>query len=323
VIHRDGWYYYTHTTGRNITIWRTRSIADLATAESRVVWTPPASGPYSKNIWAPELHQLDGKWYVYFAADDGHNRNHRLYVLECASSDPLNCEWRWKTKLATPGDRWSIDGSILEHRGRRYLLWSGWEGNENGRQDLYIARLQNPWTVEGSRVRISKPELDWERHGAIPRPGPDDKPHVYVNEGPQPLVRNGRVFVIYSASGCWTDEYGLGMIHAEAGADLMNAASWRKHPNPVFKSGSKIKGTFAAGHNSFFRSPDGTQDWILYHANPGAGQGCGSKRSPRAQPFTWTAEGFPDFGAPVPAGAVLRVPSDAQQARPAAASPGR
>lgn len=125
VIHRDGWYFYTHTTGRNITLWRTRSIAELGSAESRVLWTPPVTGPYSKSIWAPELHHLDGKWYVYFAADDGRNRNHRLYLLECTSKDPFGGEWRWKAKLETPEDRWSLDGTIFEHGGRRYLLWSG------------------------------------------------------------------------------------------------------------------------------------------------------------------------------------------------------
>jgi GH43 family beta-xylosidase len=308
-IHKDGWYYYTHTTGRNITLFRTRSLAGLGEAERKVVWTPPAAGPYSKQIWAPELHSLEGKWYVYFAADDGRNRNHRLFVLENVSPDPLEGDWIFKGKLATPEDRWSIDGTVFEHRGRRYLLWSGWEGTENGRQDLFISRLKNPWTVEGPRVRISTPTFAWEKVGDIPKPGLDDKPHVDVNEGPQPLVRGDRVFVIYSASGCWTDDYALGMIFAKADSDLLKATSWTKHPEPVFKA-TGAGGAYAAGHNSFFKSPDGTEDWILYHANSKPGQGCGGQRSPRAQRFTWTAEGMPDFGSPVPLGTALAVPSD-------------
>ena len=179
--------------------------------------------------------------------------------------------------------------------------------------------MNNPWTVEGPRVRISRPEQEWERHGKIARPGPDDKPEVYVNEGPQALVRNGRVFVIYSASGCWTDEYALGMLQADADANLLDAAAWRKHEGPVFRAGSDVAGAFAAGHNSFFRSPDGTEDWILYHANQAAGQGCGSRRSPRAQRFTWTADGLPDFGSPVAAGVALQVPSEGRKVRAAPA----
>lgn len=310
-IWKDGWHYYTNSTGRNVTLWKTRSLADLASAEKRIVWTPPPGMPYSRDVWAPELHHLDGSWYVYFAADDGRNRNHRLYVLENRAADPLEGDWAFKGKVSTPDDHWAIDGSVFQVRGVTYLVWSGWEGDENGRQDLYIARLRNPWTTEGNRVRIGTPEFAWERSGFIARPGPDDKPNVYVNEGPQPLIHGNRVFIVYSGSGCWTDAYALGMIYADLGSDLLDAASWRKLPEPVFSAArAKTPGVFAAGHNSFFRSPDGTEDWILYHANSAPGQGCGRNRSPRAQRFTWTADGFPDFGKPVEAKTSLAAPSE-------------
>lgn len=310
-IYKDGWYYYTHTTGRNLTLWKARSLAELGQAESRVVWEPPAGTAYSKDIWAPELHFLKGKWYLYFAADDGRNRNHRLYVLENPSRDPLQGTWTMKGKLATPEDRWAIDGSVFEHRGKLYLVWSGWEGMENGQQNIYLARLKNPWTTKGTRVPISMPTYAWEKVGDIAKPGPDDKPHINVNEGPQALVRGNRVFIVYSASGCWTEEYALGMVYADARTDLLQARSWRKHPEPVFKAaGSPATGVYAAGHNSFFKSPDGKQDWILYHANSAPNQGCGQRRSPRAQPFGWTPAGFPDFGTPVSAGVPLAAPSE-------------
>ena len=313
-IYKDGWYYYTHTTGRNITLYRARSIAELGPAERKIVWEPPRGLPYSEHVWAPELHFLSGKWYVYFAADDGRNRNHRLWVIENPSRDPLEGEWTMRGQLKTPDDRWAIDGDVFEHRGKMYLLWSGWEGAENGRQDIYIASMKNPWTVVGERVRISMPELEWERYGDIARPGPDDKPQVYVNEGPQALIHGDRVFVVYSASGCWTDHYVLGMLYADARADLLDARLWTKNPKPVFEA-LGVKGTFGAGHNSFFKSPDGTEDWILYHANSAPGQGCGRFRSPRAQRFGWTADGMPDFGEPVAAGVELAVPSEAAGAR--------
>src|SRR5437868_4861619 len=89
IIYRDGFYYYMNSTGSNLTIWKTRSVADLHNAEKRVVWTPPSSGAYSHDIWAPELHFLKNAWYIYFAADDGKNPTHRIWVLENKSSDPL------------------------------------------------------------------------------------------------------------------------------------------------------------------------------------------------------------------------------------------
>ncbi len=307
-IYKNGWYYYTNTTGRNITIWKTKSIATLATAEKKVVWTPPGTGPYSKEIWAPEIHFLQGKWYVYFAADSGHNIDHRLWVLENTSADPLQGEWIMKGKLETPDGKWAIDGSVFENKGQMYLIWSGWEGDTNGQQNIYIAKMKNPWTTEGQRVLLSAPTYDWEKNGKISN-DPTGVTQVNVNEGPEVLKHGNKLFLIYSASGCWTDFYALGMSSATDDKDLMNPASWVKHPQPVFKQLPE-NGVYAPGHNCFFTSPNGKEDWILYHANSKPGQGCGGHRSPRAQKFTWNADGTPNFGVPLPACIELDVPSE-------------
>jgi GH43 family beta-xylosidase len=306
-IYKNGYYYYTNTTGRNITVWKTKSIATLKTAEKKVVFTPPGKGPYSKEIWAPEIHFLRGKWYIYFAADSGRNVDHRLWVLENSAADPLEGEWIMKGKLTTPGDKWTIDGTVFEHKGQLYLLWSGWEAATNGRQDIYIANMRDPWTVSGERVRLSKPELDWEKHGDLKNP--NDVPHVDVNEGPQILENKNKLFLIYSASGCWTDYYALGMLSVDADANLLDSSAWKKHSQPVFKQNPQQR-VFAPGHNSFFKSPDGNENWILYHANDEPGQGCGRFRSPRAQPFSWKEDGSPDFGEPVSTGTLLNIPSE-------------
>ncbi len=308
VTFRNGFYYYMNTTGRNLTIWKTHSIADLGRAEKKVIWTPPATGPYSRDIWAPELHYLDGKWYVYFAADAGTNQTHRMWVLENPSPDPLEGAWTLKGKIADRTDKWAIDGSVFENRHKLYLIWSGWEGDENGVQSIYIARLKNPWTVAGKRVRISTPQYPWEKVGDLhPRTPQENPPHVDVNEGPEILEHGGKLFLVYSASGCWTDYYSLGMLTASAGSDLLKPSSWKKSPQPVFTESPEAH-AFAPGHNSFFKSPDGKQDWIIYHANAEAGLGCGGGRSPRAQPFTWKPDGTPDFGTPVPLGTPLPLP---------------
>lgn len=306
-IYKDGFYYYTHTTGRNITIWKTKSIATLSTAENKVVWTPPASGPYSKDIWAPEVHYLEGKWYVYFAADSGNNTHHRLWVLECASQDPINGEWKVKGQLATPDNKWAIDGSVFTVNNKHYLIWSGWEGDTNGRQDIYIAAMKNPWTVEGKRTLISKPDHAWERNGDLNNP--NDVPHIDVNEGPEILQHGNKLFLIYSASACWTDTYALGMLSTTIDKDLLDASSWVKSPEPVFKQSLANK-VYAPGHNCFFVSPNGKENWILYHANSKPGQGCTGLRSPRAQKFTWKQDGSPDFGVPLPEGQPLEIPAE-------------
>lgn len=309
VISHGEFYFYMHTTGNNLTIWKTRNMADLAQAEKKVVWRPPATGPYARDVWAPELHFLRGKWYIYFAADAGSNASHRIWVLENDSADPLEGEWRMKGKVADASDRWAIDATVFEEGSRLYMIWSGWEGEANGRQSLYIAELSDPWTVKGARVRISTPEYPWEKIGDLKpaRATAENPSHVDVNEGPEILRHGSRIFMIYSASGCWTDSYSMGMLTAERGSDLLRAGSWKKSASPVFTASAE-NGAYGTGHGSFFRSPDGTEDWMLYHANAEAGQGCGRNRSPRAQRFVWKADGTPDFGRPVAIGHPIDAP---------------
>jgi GH43 family beta-xylosidase len=292
--HTDGCYYLTGTTGRDITLRRARTLSGLGAGERRVVWSPPPGGPNSRNLWAPELHFLGGRWYVYYAADDGHNRNHRMYALECASPDPFRGTFRDRGRLRPPGDDlWAIDGTVLAVGGELYFVWSGWSGRINVRQNLYIAPMADPLTLAGPRVEISRPSFAWETHG---RP--------QVNEAPQALVRNGSVHIIYSASGAWTDHYCLGRLTARRGSDLLTPGAWAKHPEPVFAGAG---GVVSPGHASFTRSPDDTEDWIIYHS--ARFRGAGFRRRVHAQSFRWSEDDTPDFGVPASPDTPLPLPS--------------
>lgn len=317
VIERGGNFYYTHTTGRNIVLYKTKSLADLKTAQRKVVWEPPKNTLYSKDIWAPELHRINQKWYFYFAADDGKNENHRMYVLENSHENPMKGQWIFKGKVQEVSDKWAIDGSVFRYDDQWYMVWSGWEGDTNRQQDIYIAKLKNPWTIEGERVRISSPVYEWERHGDLA--DANNPPHVAVNEGPQFLRNKQHLFLVYSASGCWTDHYGLGLLTYKGSGSLLDSSSWQKSTQPVFTTSVENK-VFAPGHNSFFQSPDGKENWILYHANSEPGQGCGRHRAPRAQKFTWNEDSTPNFGEPVKAGVRLKVPSEKKKAKTAVPS---
>lgn len=288
VIQKDGFYYYTHTFGDRVALLKTTKISELSKAQPVTIWTPPATGLYSKNIWAPEITYLQGKWYTYVAADDGNNANHRIYVLENPAADPLAGTWEFKGKITDPTDKWAIDADVFEYNGQLYMLWSGWPGDVNVEQDIYIAKLKNPWTIEGNRVLLASPALSWEKIGAPPA----------INEGPEGIVHNGKAFITFSASGCWTDDYSLGLLTLKDGGNPMNASDWTKSPSPIFAKNT-TNGAYAPGHNGFFKSKDGTEDWIIYHANSSAGLGCGDARTPRIQKFTWNADGSPNFGEPV------------------------
>lgn len=304
-IYKDGYYYYTQSMQDRLVIWKTKNLASLNTATQKTIFVPPVGMAYSKELWAPEIHYINGKWYVYFAADDGNNANHRMYVLENSSADPLTGNWLFKGKVADATNKWAIDGSVFTYKRQLYMIWAGWEGDINQKQEIYIAKMQNPWTISGKRYKISTPQYEWEKHGDLN--DPNNPPHVDVNEGPQILMHQDKVFLIYSASGCWTDFYALGMLTLK-GKDLLQASSWEKSKQPVFKQ-SPENGVYAPGHNSFFKSPDGKEDWILYHANSGPGQGCGGQRAPRAQQFSWNKDGTPNFGLPVKTSQELAIPA--------------
>jgi GH43 family beta-xylosidase len=296
VVREGEHYYYMHTLGNRLAIWKTRDIADLARAEHKTIWTPPASGPNAVSIWAPELHRIDGRWYVYYtAAASGHDDDaHRaVFVLENASEDPLAGAWIERGRLNTryPG----IDGTTFAYRGRRYFAYSPYVGPDSV---LAIARMRDPTTLTGPEVILARPDLAWERRGGR-----------QILEGPEFLEGPaGDLFLIYSASACWSDDYALGMLRAPAGSDPLDAAAWSKSAEPVFAK-SPANGVFAPGHNGFFTSPDGREYWIIYHANSGPDMKCTSKRSPRIQPFHFDRDGNPVFGKPVGSGERLRKPA--------------
>ncbi len=309
-IYHEGNYYYIKSGNRSITLMRTADITELRHAEKMVVWKAAESGDHSKEIWAPEIHNINDNWYIYFAADDGDNKNHRMFVLENTSQNPFEGEFQVKSKIKTDaGDNWAIDGSIFEYNGNLYFIWSGWESFQKTQetQNIYIAHMSDPWTIDSDRVLLSTPELEWERVWKYEGVWTPDHP-VYVNEGPQFLEHGDKMHIIYSASGCWTPYYALGMLTADKNVNPMNPKSWTKSKEPIFQQ-SQENGVYGPGHNSFFRSPDGSEDWILYHANDTPTDGCGDKRSPRAQKIGWSEDDMPLLGVPVSTTTELEKPS--------------
>lgn len=308
----DGKYYYMHTMKDSLVLWKTDDITDVKNAPRKTVWIP-TDPSNSYNLWAPEIHNINGKWYIYYAADDGNTDNHQLYVLENTNADPFEGEFAMKGRISTdPDNNWAIDGSILQHNGKCYMVWSGWQTRrvDTETQCIYIASMKNPWTLDSDRVLISKPELEWERH-YINTDGSHPPYTIYVNEGPQPLIDpSGKyIHIAYSASGCWTPYYALGLLTANADADLLDPASWVKADKPLFRQ-SPENSVYGTGHNSFFMSPDGTEHYILYHARDTETDppGRGDARTPRMQRFEWN-NGYPVFGTPEPITKELTKPS--------------
>jgi GH43 family beta-xylosidase len=306
-------YYYMHTMQDSLVLWVTPDITDLKNARKKTIWIP-SDPSNAKHLWAPEIHYINDKWYVYYAADDGNSDNHQLYVLENCRKNPLDGTFEMKGRISTDKDNnWAIDGSLFEHKGKLYMVWSGWQTRrvDTETQCIYIAEMANPWKLSSERTLISKPEWEWERQ-YINENAWTPPYTIYVNEGPQALKssRGNYIHIVYSASGCWTPYYALGLLTAKADDDLLNPASWSKAAEPLFTQAPE-NGVYGTGHNSFFRSPDGTEDYILYHARNTETDppGMGDTRSPRMQKINWDERDYPILGIPVPVSEILHKPS--------------
>ncbi|QRR01273.1 glycoside hydrolase family 43 protein [Dyadobacter sandarakinus] len=277
---KDSLFYYCYSEGNAVRVRAARFAHDMDEGREITSWSPPEGKAYSKELWAPELHFLQGKWYIYVAADNGQNEHHRMYVLQSRTAE-ISSGFEMAGELQT--EKWAIDGTPLELGGKLYFIWSGWAGDANEAQNLYIAPMQSPVQVSAGRVLISKPEYEWEKRGSgngLPT----------INEGPQVLQHDGKTFVIYSAAGSWSDYYCLGQLQL-TGTDPMDPASWTKKPEPAFESARRV---YSPGHASFLNIKG--QDWIIYHS--AKTKGSGWKRKVNMQPFSWK-HGEPHFGKPV------------------------
>lgn len=282
-------YYLTTTQGDAIRMWKSPTLRGLKTAKPVTVWIDTDTNR-CRGIWAPEFHFITNHWYMYYTATsaDGNDANHRLYVLESEGKDPLG-PYKYKARLVNPAnDQYAIDATVFQNSGDGlwYCVWAAQPGHV-----LNIAHMANPWTLASDTVVLTASGF-----------GCDE-----VREGPQVLQRNGKLFLIYSACDTGKPDYKLGMLIAQCNSDLVDPHSWTQYPTPVFQRSDR-NGVFGPGHNGFFRSPNGTEDWIVYHAKT-TDVYTYKARQTRVQKFSWNSDGTPNFGEPLPLSAVLDEPS--------------
>ena len=283
-VEHEGTWYYCYSIGEGVAVRVSDRVSTLGTGEEYVAYRAEPGTDHSWAYWAPEMYFLDGAGYIYVAACDGRNETHRMFVLK---SDSPTGPYEMVGKIAPETDRWAIDGTVLTVGDERYFVWSGWEGEEDAGQNLYIAKMADPTRLTGDRVCISRPTLSWEKRGAP------------INEGAAALQRDGRTFLVYSASGSWADDYCLGLLTLTG--DPMDPAAWAKCPVPVLR---KAKTAYGPGHPSFIKGSDGA-DYVVYHANLISGTGWNG-RTVRIQPVCWRG-GFPVFGRPLPEGSRVQL----------------
>lgn len=301
---RDGATYYA-VESRDNAIWVSRSTALSSYRQNTVkVWTAPDTGWNRTNVWAPELQRIDGRWYIYYTA--GRTGPpfvaQRSGVLEASSADPQGA-WIDRGMLYTGDDTvsrrndvWAIDLTVGRIAGQLWAVWSGWERNaatDRTPQHLYAARMSDPVTIGGRRVRISSPVESWERGTELD-----------LQEGPEFLENGPHRFIVYSTRESWLPAYRLGMLRIRDTLVALSDTTNLQKVGPVFGGSGRV---FGAGHPSFTTSPDGSEPWIVYHSKVDSTPGW--NRVIRMQRFSWKPDGAPDFGVPVASSQALALPS--------------
>lgn len=289
-LHTDGYYYFTGSVPSYdyIELRRAKDLDNLMCCETKVIWKKRQSGAMSYNIWAPEIHFINGKWYIYFCA--GRAEEHwRLgcFLLEC-SGDPFEDKWVECGQIYTGWENFALDMTTFVHKGEQYVIWAQRPQNRDHNSSLYIAKCSDPGHICTTPVEISSPEYEWECRGFM------------VNEGAAVLVRNGKVFVTYSCSDTGRN-YCMGMLWADENADLLDVSSWHKSDKPVFETSDK-NSQFGPGHNCF--TTFNGEDVLVYHARSYE-EIIGDplydpNRHARAKIFGYDSDGFPVFGEPLP-----------------------
>ena len=292
-VYFEGKYYYLcqPSAHNSITVYEADAIDSLPTARQKVVFQDDVLD----HIWSPELHSINGNWYIYFEADtDGNTDNHQLYVIENTSHNPMEGEWALKGPLQTNKEwNFGLHPTVLNVRGELYLFWSGWPKRrvEHETQCIYIAHLKDPWTVDSERVMLSEPEYEWERQWINPDGSRSAYP-IYVNENPEAFLSpDGRhVCVFYSASGVWTQYQFLGLLTAPSTANLLAPEVWTKSPEPISIGDSTV---YSASEIYLVPSEDNNQQtcYLLYQAKwmEDNQEQCGIFY----KPVQWSEQGIP------------------------------
>lgn len=283
-----GCYYFIATVPEfdRIEMRQACRIDELKLATPVVVWNKKTSGALSANIWAPELHRINGSWYIYFAASDVDAPfKIRMYALSNTSADPLQGTWQEEGEIKSGWDGFALDATSFEFQGKRYLLWAQQNPERTYNSALWLAEMASPTRIKSPIIKLSEPTLEWETLG------------YKVNEGPAVLQKDGRLFVFYSASAT-DDRYAMGLLSLNIEDDILIAENWQKQPQPIFTTNADVN-RYGPGHNSFVMNEDNSQLLMVYHSrdyrqlkgNPLTDP----NRHTRVRAVQWAEDGWPQL----------------------------
>jgi GH43 family beta-xylosidase len=291
------YYYGIYTGGTSLRLHRAKKLGDLfSNDESEIIYRANEADDTYGFLWAPELHYIDGWWYLYTSTHQTATNRYLKHVicLKAKSEDLLE---GFEFAAHINKELFAIDPTIYQDR-KNQKLYICFSAMIDGEQKLAIQELKNPTEPIGDYTVIASAKYDWE---LVP---PYDK--MKINEGAYFIENQGRLFIVYSGNGCWSDDYILGVLEF-VGTDMLSADAWVKHPEPVMTKGN---GNYGPGHATFFYSPDQSELWIAHHCLHDTNPSCDVMvRHCHAQKVLFDQSGFPIMDKPLPKNTVFPAPS--------------
>jgi beta-xylosidase len=299
----DGVYYAIGTgvldargeashASESLTLDGKAGVFQILRSEDLFHWSPIASAmerlapEYGDSYWAPEIACAGGQFYLYYSVGFGDKSHHLRVAVADNPAGPYRDAGRRVTDLFTCP--FAIDASpFQDDDGQWFLFYSRdfLDSDEGARPGtaLVVDRLVNMTQLAGEERVVMRAHYDWQRflsdrvmYGA--------RYDWHTLEGPSVVKRDGRYYCFYSA-GRWENEtYGVDYAVADC---VMGPYS-----SDVSESGARVLRTvpgkvIGPGHNSIVRGPDGSTDYIVYHAwDPGM-----IARRMFVSPIQWTAGG--------------------------------
>lgn len=254
----DGYYYFTASYpmvgGKDpngydrVILRRATTIEGLASAEEVVIWNEKDSDISFRYVWAPEIHNINGTWYILFTTSKERNNvwGIRPIMIACnqGDKDPINpANWEKIGHYCVPveGDNvafsgFSLDMTYFENNGKHYVAWAEKPNTSN----ILIASVDadEPWRMTSKSVLLSKPEFAWEWKGSI-----------WVNEGPAVIKNDDMIYLAFSAASV-DESYCMSILSINKNNDLLDVSKWTKTPYPLLASTDLVK-QVGPGHNSF------------------------------------------------------------------------
>ena len=317
IVYHGGYYYYTYAATHMNTdgLWMAKAanLCDIGKVEPILIWSQALTGQGKEMtaLWAPQLYFMDGRWYIYAAAqtdkDTATGQDRRFpYVWIGTEDDPAGpYEYFGCMEGLDPDVFMYLSPRVIKHGGTWYMFMSGFyrpEDTNPHTQRMRVCSLESPTKMSSKQIVISSPCYYYEYDPA------DTAMTKGIMEGPYPFYApNGTLYLLFAAGHTRTDYYATGIMRFNGTEkdSLLDASLWEKFPEPL-QYANLDNFVYSPGAMVVTTSPDGSKYYGVYHAKE-YHLSAYSMRRMHMQEITFDETGFPAMEDPQPVSTVFTI----------------